>query len=201
MREFCDLNVTEKPYYAENLANVKQLLMLGYHTIALTRHYKLPTKEQKKKIKGAAAAANKEQTKQTQQYIAGMKALHDRLKSDVEKLKQSSTATSKQTLEVIVPNNFRLLSRLTFDVTEMDQLTHFRTPNIKLLLDNFDLIAISPKSEKIFTSLMSGKLDCDILAFPMEHKPDFQVTRFICLSVSLSVSICLSTSLLSGNLP
>lgn len=174
-REYCDLNVIEKSNYFDNLQNVKQLLQLGYHTIALNCHYQLPVKETKKKEKGGVGTTlTKDQRQQILSFIASMKNLHDQLKSDIEGLKHSPPPTATDGVEFVVPSNFKLMSP--------DQFNYFRTPNIRLLLDSFDLIAICPTGEKVFTYLMSGKMECDILAFPMEHKTDFKVSLFYSLS-------------------
>lgn len=166
MRVFCDLNVIEQKNYQQNLSNVKQLVELGYHTIALNRTYELPVKE-----KGGKDKKNdNQQQNNVSKYISGMKNLLNKITDDIMKL---------QTESFDVPKHFKVLSRLTINITEQDQLTYFRTPLLKPLLENFDLIAIHPKTEKVFRSLMEGKVDFDIVAFPTDYKVEFPLSRHL----------------------
>ena len=192
VRQFCDLNVQESTSYPQNLANIKQLISLGYTVVALNRHYGLPRKEHQKGKKNPNEKSSMDEAKK---YVEELRILHESLNKDIEKIRANQNTdqtgneedtvghhTEKATVtnndnELKVPEKFKLLSRVTFELDSIDQLSYLRSHSNKLIMEAFDLIAVYPKCEKCFRSLMEGKLDFDIVTFPMEDKLPFKLDR------------------------
>jgi len=174
VRRFCDLNVQESSSYVDNLENIKQLVSLGYTVVALNRHYGLPKKEKEKNKRSPNEISTAEEAKK---FVAQAKQLHDRLKADIEKLRSNQVGQSKSNTEndLVIPEKFQLLSRLTFDLDHVDQLSYLRSHSNKTIMAAFDVIAVNPKCEKCFRSLMEGKLDFDIVSFTMADRLPFRL--------------------------
>jgi len=195
VQQFCDLNVQVSSSYPQNLANVKQLISLGYTVVALNRHYGVPRKEHQK---GKKNPKEKSSSEEANIYVQEVKTLHESLKTDIEKIRTNQVSiqageneassntvddqtekpvTTNDDNELRVPEKFKLLSRVTFELESIDQLSYLRSPSNKLIMETFDLIAVYPKCEKCFRSLMEGKLEFDIVTFPMEDKLPFKLDR------------------------
>lgn len=183
-RTFCDLNVTEHSNYHENLENVKQLISLGYTFVALNCHYGTPLKEREKTKKNQHEKSSMDVAKQ---FVDDAKKLHERLNNDIRNLRTSNRATDHTTVtnttsavdsDLVVPENFRLLSRVTLDVENQEQLSFLRTSSNKLIITSFDLVAVNPKCEKSFRSIMEGKFDFDIVSLaPTAERIPFKLDR------------------------
>lgn len=184
-RTFCDLNVTEHANYNDNLENVKQLISLGYTFVALNRHYGTPQKEREKSKKNPHEKSSLDEAKQ---YVDGAKKLHERLNNEIQSMRTSNRATQHtnntntistvKDCDLVIPDNFRLLSRVTLDIENQEQLSYLRTSSNKLIISSFDLVAVNPKCEKSFRSIMEGKFDFDIVSLsPSAEKIPFKLDR------------------------
>ena len=184
-RTFCDLNIIEHSNYNENLENVKQLISLGYTFVALNRHYGTPRKEREKSKKNPHEKSSMDEARY---YVDEAKRLHERLNKDIQKLcttnrvshhnPSENTSSAATDSDLVVPDNFRLLSRVTLDIENQEQLSFLRNSSNKLLISSFDLIAVVPKCEKSFRSIMEGKLDFDIVSLaPSAEKIPFKLDR------------------------
>lgn len=198
-RIYCDLNVTESSSYQDNLDNVKQLVSLGYTMVALNRHYGLPKKESgtgtnnnknnKKNNSNPSNAIGKSAMDEAKKFVDEAQTLHKRLNSDIEKLRGSTiiladeqdTAANQSNVkeaELVVPEKFRLLSRVTLDLDNVEQLNYLRSRSNKLIASSFDLVAVNPRCEKCFRSLMELKFDAlDIVAFDLSDRLPFKFDR------------------------
>ena len=171
------MNVTESSSYLDNLDNVKQLISLGYTFVALNRNYGFPRKEREKSKRNPHEESTMEEANR---FVEGAKRLHDRLNDDIEKLRLnpvSNDPTNTPDSGLVVPDKFRLLSRVTLDIENLNQLSYLRSPSNKLVTSFFDLVAVNPKCEKCFRSMMEGKYAFDIVSFPPAEKIPFKLDR------------------------
>ena len=190
MNGFCDLNVIESLSYPENLSNVKQLVTLGYSVIAINRIQNVFEGGLKK-------TNNDEKRKRNEKFVAdinSIKSLIIRITDDINKLKDS---------EFKVPSDFKLLSRLTFPLENFDQIPMLRNGSYKELFDAFDIISAIPGNEKMFKTVVEGKIDVDIISLPLEYKLEFKPTHnLVALAASrdLTFEICYSSAIKSASL-
>jgi len=158
-RRFCELNVVEQPTFAENLQNIKQVIKLGYHVVAINRKLKPPEK------------SNKHTKKQVCVDVEPLRKLMVKLQSEIDTWKAAPQ------LEFTVPHDFELLSRVTIELENSDQVGLVMKPQYKEILDFVDIIALSPQNEVVFKSIVEGKLECDIIALQLQNELKFKPTR------------------------
>lgn len=180
---FCDLNVRESSQFIENLANVKQLISLGYNCVAINRIHPIP----ENKTKDSSAVG----------YVNTMRNLLQKLNDALNIIKESANE------DLVIPSNFKLLSRLTIPLNSVDQLGFLRRSYFNQIFNGFDLIAIVPENEKVFKSLMEGKFDIDIVSLAMEGKLRFKPTKEsmgLGMSKEYAFEVCYSTAIKSVSL-
>jgi len=158
-RRYYELNVIESSSINENVSNIKQLIKLGYHVVCINRKMKSPEK------------VNKNTPKMSSNEIHSFSNAIEKLKEEVESLK------TLPDLDFIIPEDFQLLSRLTVDLENTDQIRLLRNTPYKEILNDVDIIAICPKDEDVFKVLAEGKVDCDIISFQLEEDLDYRPTR------------------------
>ena len=163
MKEFCDLNVVESASFAVNLSNVKQLIMLGYTTVAIHRPNVAIEKRDMKNVRTCPPDSE----------IQSMKQLLTKIREELDKMKDSPE------YDFQIPANFKLLSRISFQLTNQDQITYLRASYYKDLISGFDLISMYPGTTHVFKTLMDGKIEVDIITLQLEEKQEYKFTKEI----------------------
>ena len=170
-RLYCELNLLESPSQETNIKNIKQLIKLGYNVVTVNRNMDPP------------AQLNKKTPKLSDTEIHSFADSMTKLKTIVENLKKGEQKTSTKTAtttsdieDFSVPDDFKLLSRLTVEMETAEQGRLLKLSPYKDMLDNVDIIAISTKNEGVFKSIMERKIDCDIISLNLEGDLSFNVT-------------------------
>jgi len=172
-RRYCELNVLESSSPETNVKNIKQLIKLGYNVVAINRKMDPPAK------------VNKNTPKLSTNEIHSFARSMEKLKKIVEELKQGKTRTTGTTpsttdvtdVDVVIPDDFELLSRLTVELDTPEQGRLLKISPYKDMLNDVDIIAVSPNTEGVFKGIQEKKIECDIIALHLENELPFQLTR------------------------
>jgi len=185
-RKYCDLNVAELPNDPKKLLeNVKKLLHLGYHTIAVNRTHELPSKTIKDKKEGKKIAES-------------MKSVLEMILTGLKKYSESPVDDFK------LPADFRILSRITIPMNEIAQISYLRHQYFQEIIKGFDLIAIQPENDKVFKIVMEGKTCANIVVISLEQSRfDFDMSAKLMkigIDAGLKFEICYSKAIKSTSL-
>jgi len=180
-RRYCELNLLESTSTVTNIQNIKKLIKLGYNVVAINRKMKAPT------------SVNKNTQKLSDSEIHSFARSVEKLKKAIEELKQGktdATTTSKSNptsttqtptemteADFVIPNDFELLSRVTVELDTSDQGRLLKSSPYKEMLDDVDIIAVSPNSEAVFKNIADKKIEFDIVSLHLENELPFQLTR------------------------
>ena len=160
MRKFCELNVKESPLLQQNVDNVKQLVELGYQTVAINFHHPEPKKQEK------------DEKMNPKDFIQKKNNLLNHVNNGLKQLEELTN-------EFKIPDNFRLLSRINFEISTPDQIRCLRGGYYAEILKQFDLISLNPQNEKVFRMIMDGKISTDIVSFHLQNDFEFRITNEI----------------------
>lgn len=145
---FCDLNVELQDTLASNLANLKQLIELGYQTVALNRYLEPP--KNGKELGQATALDARPMIEQLQAALSGKAA---GTRSDV-----------------------RILSRVTIPIETVNQLGLLRNQYYKSTFEKADIVAIKPGNERVCKILGDGKVQFDVLSLDLHERMEWSPT-------------------------
>jgi len=179
-RRYCELNLLESSSPATNIQNIKKLIKLGYNVVAINRKMNPPTN------------VNKNTPKLSDSEIHSFARSVEKLKRTIEELKQNKTETTTRSetnttsgglstktidMDFVIPDDFELLSRLTVELDTPEQGRLLKSSPYKDMLDDVDIIAVTPNSEGVLKSMTEKKIDFDIVSLHLENELPFQVTR------------------------
>ena len=160
MRKFCELSVKESPLLQQNVDNVRQLVELGYQTVAINFHHPEPKKQEK------------DEKMNPKDFIQKKNNLLNHVNNGLKQLEELTN-------EFKIPDNFRLLSRINFEISTPDQIRCLRGGCYAEILKQFDLISLNPQNEKVFRMIMDGKISTDIVSFHLQNDFEFRITNEI----------------------
>merc|ERR1711936_731719 len=165
-RRYCELNVMEAASVATNMENIKQLIKLGYHSIAINRKLPPPTN------------VNKHTSKPSSTQIHSFANNINELRTHLDQLKQATHDTKDDDdVDYVVPTDFEIFSRVTVELETPDQGRLLKSFPYKDMLEDVDIIAVAPTQEVVLKSICEGKVDCDIVSLPLEEELNFKLTR------------------------
>merc|ERR1712193_121873 len=200
-RRFCELNVVESSSNNSNLQNIKQLLKLGYHAVAINREMKPP----KNVNKNTPKMSNSEIHSFAQSMVKLQQMVNELKKAATPPPTTTTTATTTPSIttkatksaatdtDFIVPDDFELLSRITVELDNPGQGRLLKSSPYKDMLNDVDIIAICPTSEAVLKSILEGRIECDIIALRLENELPFNLTtKTIALATRLNLSFEIS---------
>lgn len=160
MRKFCELNVKVSPFLQQNVDNVKQLIELGYQTVAINFLHAEPIKQKK------------DEKMNPNDYIQKKNNLLNHVNNALKQLQELTN-------EFKIPDDFRLLSRINFEISTPDHIRCMRGGYYAEILKQFDLISLNPQNEKVFRMIMDGKINTDIVSFHLQNDFEYRLTNEI----------------------